>query len=268
VGTFRPSCRRRLKRGTSAGGLGLEPAPGRLAGHSARPFTPSCLSGDRQLPGASLEKFRAQKCGGCKKTEIGRGRRAVRQGGQKGLVVGCRTSVNPIGAEQIVGPGAACLRWQTRHAALENIALWQRTRTFSHSFGRGAVILPDSCIALDHMLRRMTRIVRRDGWSTPERHAREPEPLARASLFFPHGTTRAREKRENRAREQAYEWVQAQRDANPLPSTRDFQNAAARPNPEVTGALPAAEIEARVSTLDGQLKARRPTFSESRFFIR
>ena len=42
-------------------------------------------------------------------------------------------------------------------AALENVALWHE-RDISHSSVE-RVILPDSFIALDHMLRRFTRIV-------------------------------------------------------------------------------------------------------------
>ena len=63
---------------------------------------------------------------------------------------------NPIGCEQIVGLSrlirSNCL------AAFENIALWHE-RDISHSSVE-RVILPDSFIALDHMLRRFTRIVR------------------------------------------------------------------------------------------------------------
>ena len=43
------------------------------------------------------------------------------------------------------------------HAAVENIALWHE-RDISHSSVE-RVILPDSFLALDHMLRRFTRIV-------------------------------------------------------------------------------------------------------------
>ena len=62
---------------------------------------------------------------------------------------------NPIGCEQIVGL-ARVLRANAM-AAFENVALWHE-RDISHSSVE-RVILPDSFIALDHMLRRFTRIV-------------------------------------------------------------------------------------------------------------
>ena len=66
---------------------------------------------------------------------------------------------NPIGCEQVVG--LARLIRGNCHAAFENIALWHE-RDISHSSVE-RVILPDSFIALDHMLRRFTRIVRGHG---------------------------------------------------------------------------------------------------------
>ena len=63
---------------------------------------------------------------------------------------------NPIACEQIVG--LARLIRGNAHAALENVALWHE-RDISHSSVE-RVILPDSFIALDHMLRRFTKVVR------------------------------------------------------------------------------------------------------------
>ena len=63
---------------------------------------------------------------------------------------------NPIGCEQIVG--LARLLRANALAALENVALWHE-RDISHSSVE-RVILPDSFIVLDHMLRRLNRIVR------------------------------------------------------------------------------------------------------------
>ena len=62
---------------------------------------------------------------------------------------------NPIGCEQVVG--LARLIRANAMAALENVALWHE-RDISHSSVE-RVILPDSFIALDHMLRRLTKIV-------------------------------------------------------------------------------------------------------------
>ncbi len=62
---------------------------------------------------------------------------------------------NPVGCEQITG--LARLVRANAVAALENVALWHE-RDISHSSVE-RVILPDSFLALDHMLRRFTEIV-------------------------------------------------------------------------------------------------------------
>jgi adenylosuccinate lyase len=63
---------------------------------------------------------------------------------------------NPVGCEQITGL-ARILR-ANAHAAMENVALWHE-RDISHSSVE-RVIVPDTFLALDHMLRRFTDIVR------------------------------------------------------------------------------------------------------------
>lgn len=63
---------------------------------------------------------------------------------------------NPVGCEQVTG--LARLVRTNALAALENIALWHE-RDISHSSVE-RVIVPDSFLALDHMLWRMTDIVR------------------------------------------------------------------------------------------------------------
>lgn len=62
---------------------------------------------------------------------------------------------NPIVCEQVAGM-ARLLRGNAL-AAMENIALWHE-RDMSHSSVE-RVILPDSCILLDHMLRKMTYVI-------------------------------------------------------------------------------------------------------------
>jgi adenylosuccinate lyase len=62
---------------------------------------------------------------------------------------------NPVGCEQVCG--LARLVRANALAALENVALWHE-RDISHSSVE-RVIVPDSFLALDHMLRRMARIV-------------------------------------------------------------------------------------------------------------
>ena len=101
---------------------------------------------------ASLEKF-ALEIRGLQKTEIGEVEEPFGKG-QKGSSA-MPHKRNPIGCEQITG--LARLIRANAMAALENVALWHE-RDISHSSVE-RVILPDSFIALDHMLRRFTRIV-------------------------------------------------------------------------------------------------------------
>ena len=138
------------------------------------------------ITAASLEKF-ALEIRGLQKTEIGEVEEPFGKG-QKGSSA-MPHKRNPIGCEQIVG--LARLLRANAMAALENIALWHE-RDISHSSVE-RVILPDSFIALDHMLRRFTRIVR--GMVVyPERMLREPGPLARRRLLG-HAAARARQAR-------------------------------------------------------------------------
>ena len=66
------------------------------------------------------------------------------------------------------------------------------------------VILPDSFIAVDHMLRRMTRIVR--GMVVYPERMRENLERSRGVVFS--GTVLLELARRGVSREQAYEWVQ------------------------------------------------------------
>jgi adenylosuccinate lyase len=63
---------------------------------------------------------------------------------------------NPVGCEQVTG--LARVVRANALAALENVALWHE-RDISHSSAE-RVIVPDSFLALDHMLQRFTEIVR------------------------------------------------------------------------------------------------------------
>src|SRR5437773_4050024 len=105
------------------------------------------------ITGGSLEKF-ALEIRGLQKTEIGEVEEPFAKG-QKGSSA-MPHKRNPIGCEQVVG--LARLIRGNCHAAFENVALWHE-RDISHSSVE-RVILPDSFIALDHMLRSFTRIVR------------------------------------------------------------------------------------------------------------
>ncbi len=150
---------------------------------------------------------------------------------------------NPIGSEQIVG--LARLIRANAMAALENVALWHE-RDISHSSVE-RVILPDSFIALDHMLRRFTRIVR--GMVVyPDRML---ENLARSRGVVFSGTVLLELARRGVSREQAYEWVQrnAMRAHH---EKRDFKPLLLA-DPDVMNVLKPAEVE-KAFSLDDQLR--------------
>src|SRR5262245_52418784 len=149
------------------------------------------------ITAASLEKF-ALEIRGLQKTEIGEVEEPFAKG-QKGSSA-MPHKRNPIGCEQIVG--LARLIRGNAHAALENVALWHE-RDISHSSVE-RVILPDSFIALDHMLRRFTRIVR--GMTVNVDRMRENLERSRGVVFS--GTVLLELAKKGVSREQAYEWVQ------------------------------------------------------------
>jgi adenylosuccinate lyase len=102
---------------------------------------------------ASLEKF-ATEVRALQKTEV----RELEEpfgAGQKGSSA-MPHKRNPVGCEQVTG--LARVVRANALAALENVALWHE-RDISHSSAE-RVIIPDSFLALDHMLRRFTDIVR------------------------------------------------------------------------------------------------------------
>src|SRR6185436_19798309 len=149
------------------------------------------------ITGASLEKF-ALEVRGLQKTEIGEVEEPFGKG-QKGSSA-MPHKRNPIGCEQIVG--LARLIRANAMAALENVALWHE-RDISHSSVE-RVILPDSFIALDHMLRRFTRIVA--GMVVHADRMRENLERSRGVIFS--GSVLLELAKKGVAREQAYEWVQ------------------------------------------------------------
>src|ERR1700716_3557727 len=192
------------------------------------------------ITAASLEKF-ALEIRGLQKTEIGEVEEPFGKG-QKGSSA-MPHKRNPIGAEQIVG--LARLLRGNAHAAFENIALWHE-RDISHSSVE-RVILPDSCIALDHMLRRMTRIV--SGMVVHPERMRENLGRSRGVVFS--GTVLLELARKGVSREQAYDWVQR----NAMLShaeQRDFKRLL-ESDTDITGVLSKEEIE-RVFDLNEQFK--------------
>ena len=175
--------------------LGLQPAP--VSSQVIQRDRHAELVTTLAITAASLEKF-ALEIRGLQKTEIGEVEEPFGKG-QKGSSA-MPHKRNPIGSEQITG--LSRLIRANSVAALENIALWHE-RDISHSSVE-RVILPDSFIALDHMLRRFTRIVR--GMVVYADRMLENLQRSRGVVFS--GTVLLELARRGISREQAYEWVQ------------------------------------------------------------
>jgi adenylosuccinate lyase len=218
--------------------LGLEPAP--VSSQVIQRDRHAELLSALALTASSLEKF-ALEIRGLQKTEIGEVEEPFAKG-QKGSSA-MPHKRNPIGCEQIVG--LARLVRANAGAAFENNALWHE-RDISHSSVE-RVILPDSFIALDHMLRRFTRIVA--GMVVYPERMRANLELSRGVVFS--GTVLLELARRGVSREQAYEWVQrnAMRAFHEQRPFKDLLLADA----DVTRVLPPHEIE-RAFSLDEQLK--------------
>jgi adenylosuccinate lyase len=174
-------------------------------GLAAAPISSQIIQRDRHaelmaalaVTAASLEKF-ALEIRGLQKTEIGEVEEPFDKG-QKGSSA-MPHKRNPIGCEQVTG--LARLLRGNLVVALENVALWHE-RDISHSSVE-RVILPDSFAALDHMLRRFTRIVK--GMVVHPDRMRENLERSGGRIFS--GTLLLELARRGVSREQAYEWVQ------------------------------------------------------------
>ena len=218
--------------------LGLEPAP--VASQVIQRDRHAELLSALAITAASLEKF-ALEIRGLQKTEIGEVEEPFGKG-QKGSSA-MPHKRNPIGCEQITG--LARLVRANAMAAMENIALWHE-RDISHSSVE-RVILPDSFIALDHMLRRFTRIV--SGMVVYPDRMRENLARSRGVVFS--GTVLLELARRGVSREQAYEWVQ--RNAmRAFHEQQDFK-ALLLADPDLVAVLGEAEIE-RAFDLNDQLR--------------
>ena len=192
------------------------------------------------ITAASLEKF-AVEIRGLQRTEIAEVEEPFAQG-QKGSSA-MPHKRNPIGCEQICG--LARLVRANAHASLENIALWHE-RDISHSSVE-RVILPDSFIVLDHMLRRFTRIVR--GLVVFPDRMRENLQRSRGVVFS--GSVLLELARKGVSREDAYEWVQ--RNAmRSFADGHDFKPLLLA-DPDISRVLTPQEIE-RAFDLDDQLR--------------
>src|SRR5205814_2261503 len=208
--------------------LGLEPAP--VASQVIQRDRHAELLAALAITGASLEKF-ALEVRGLQKTEIGEVEEPFGKG-QKGSSA-MPHKRNPVGCEQITG--LARLVRANAIAAFENVALWHE-RDISHSSVE-RVILPDSFIALDHMLRRLTGIVR--GMLVYPERMRENLNRSRGVVFS--GTVLLELARKGVTREQAYEWVQ--RNAmRSVAEQRDFK-ALLLADADIAGVLSRDEIE-------------------------
>ena len=218
--------------------LGLTPAP--VASQVIQRDRHAELVGSLAITASSLEKC-ALEIRGLQKTEIGEVEEPFARG-QKGSSA-MPHKRNPIACEQIVG--LARLVRANAGAALENNALWHE-RDISHSSVE-RVILPDSFVVLDHMLRRLTRVV--SGMVVYPDRMRENLQRSRGVVFS--GTVLLELARRGTSREEAYEWVQ--RNAmRSFAEQRDFKSLLLA-DPDVTAALPPADIE-RAFDLGEQLR--------------
>jgi adenylosuccinate lyase len=226
----------------------IEEAVCRRLGLAAAPVSSQVIQRDRHaelmtalaIVAASLEKF-ATEIRGLQKTEIGEVEEPFGRG-QKGSSA-MPHKRNPIGCEQVTG--LARLIRGNAIAALENVALWHE-RDISHSSVE-RVILPDSFIALDHMLRRFTKIVA--GMVVyPERML---ENLQRSRGVVYSGSVLLELAKRGVSREQAYEWVQRSA-MRSFAEQKDFK-ALLLADAEVTKVLPREKIE-HAFDLNAQLK--------------
>jgi adenylosuccinate lyase len=218
--------------------LGLEPAP--VSSQIIQRDRHAELMAALAITAASLEKF-ALEVRGLQKTEIGEVEEPFGKG-QKGSSA-MPHKRNPVGCEQITG--LARLLRANAIAAFENVALWHE-RDISHSSVE-RVILPDSFIALDHMLRRFTRIVR--GLVVYPERMRENLNRSRGVVFS--GTVLLELAKRGVSREQAYEWVQ--RNAmRSFHEQKDFRSLLLA-DPDLTRVLSPAEIE-KAFDLNDQLR--------------
>ena len=218
--------------------LGLEPAP--ISSQIVARDRHAELLAALAIAAASLETF-ALEIRGLQKTEIGEVEEPFAKG-QKGSSA-MPHKRNPIGCEQICG--LARLLRANAHAAMENIALWHE-RDISHSSVE-RVILPDSFIALDHMLRRFTRIVR--GLVVHPDRMRENLERSRGIVFS--GQVLLELAARGVSREEAYGWVQ--RNAmRSFDERLDFRTLLAA-DPDIARVLTPQDLD-RAFDLDTQLR--------------
>jgi adenylosuccinate lyase len=218
--------------------LGLQPAP--VASQVIQRDRHAELVSALAITASTIEKI-ALEIRGLQKTEIGEVEEPFARG-QKGSSA-MPHKRNPVGCEQIVG--LARLVRANAMAAFENNALWHE-RDISHSSVE-RIILPDSFIVVDHMLRRAARIVA--GMVVHPDRMRENLARSRGVVFS--GTVLLELARRGVSREQAYQWVQRHA-MRAIDEGRDFK-ALLLADDEIVRVLPPAAIE-RAFDLDEQLR--------------
>ena len=207
--------------------LGLRPAP--IASQVLQRDRHAEVMTTLAILAASLEKF-ATEVRALQKTEV---RELEEPFGskQKGSSA-MPHKRNPVGCEQITG--LARLVRANALAELENVALWHE-RDISHSSVE-RVIVPDSFLALDHMLRRFTSIV--DGMSVNVLRMRRNLDAGRGLVFS--GQLLLELTARGLRREDAYRIVQGHA-MEAWKSEGDFR-ARVEQDPEVRAALSAEEL--------------------------
>ncbi|MGE0455565.1 MAG: adenylosuccinate lyase [Vicinamibacteria bacterium] len=207
--------------------LGLRPAP--IASQVLQRDRHAEVMTTLAILAASLEKF-ATEVRALQKTEV---RELEEPFGskQKGSSA-MPHKRNPVGCEQITG--LARLVRANALAELENVALWHE-RDISHSSVE-RVIVPDSFLALDHMLRRFTSIV--SGMGVDVARMRRNLDAGRGLVFS--GQLLLELTARGLRREDAYRIVQGHA-MEAWKSEGDFR-ARVEQDPEVRAVLPAGEL--------------------------
>jgi adenylosuccinate lyase len=128
--------------------LGREPISNQVVQRDRHAAFLSCIA----IVGASLEKF-ATEVRHLQRTEVREAEEAFGKG-QKGSSA-MPHKRNPILSERMAG----CARVLRGNAlvGMENVALWHE-RDISHSSAE-RIVLPDSCILLDYMLQKLTKLI-------------------------------------------------------------------------------------------------------------
>src|SRR6059058_5696198 len=189
---------------------------------------------------ASLEKF-ALQIRHWQRTEVREAQEKFKAG-QKGSSA-MPHKRNPILSERVCGM-ARVVRANSL-VGLENVALWHE-RDISHSSAE-RVVLPDSSIATDYMLAKMTSLI--DGLVVYPERMLENLNATRGSVFS--GQLLLALTQAGVAREQAYEWVQ--RNALKAWDEGEDLKTLVSSDKEITALLSAVEID-RIFSLDTYLR--------------